>query len=578
MQFQLAGLASGFDWRVMIDRLMEVERLPQARLREDQSENTDKKDSLQRVGTKLQALKASVSAFNDSVLYNYKGVNLSDETLGITALAGTSAQEGSYNIEVTQLAAPSKRDGNTDVGGTIGSADTVISSLNLSTEITAGTFFINGQEITIQETDTLQDVFDGISVATSGLVSASYDEIEDKVTLTSSSGEVELGGSSDSSNFLAALKLEQVEVVSAGGGSTSVSSYSTLGIVDLNSSIASSGIGGGSPITESGTITINGVAISFDADSESMNALMNRVNESAANVTMSYDSAADQFRIVNNSTGALEMPVIDSDSGLMAELGLDGSATVGRDLQFSIDGGTALSSRSNVISESDHGIQGLDITVSEIGSQTIGISRDPEALSEQINSFIAAFNDIQEYILEETKVTVKDAEVTRGDLAGNREISRIDSQLRSLAFSQIQGLGGDIFRLEHIGIDFKSGTSKLEIKDSAKLESALAANLDQLEDLFSGDIDGDGDTDESFATRMDEFIENFTADGGILDTQINTLTEQNSDIDGQIEEMERRLEFTRQALEASFIAMEEAQSNIQQQANALAGLSLPQPQ
>jgi len=578
MQFQLAGLASGFDWRVMIDQLMEIERLPQARLREDQSENTDKKDSLQRVDTKLQALKASVSAFNDSVLYNSKGVNLSDETLGITASAGTSAQEGSYNIEVTQLAASSKRDGNTDVGGTIGSADTVISSLNLSTEITEGTFFINGQEITIQETDTLQDVFDGISIATSGVVSVSYDEIEDKVTLTSSSGELELGGSSDSSNFLAALKLEQVEVVSAGGGSTSVSSYSTLGVVDLNSSIASSGIGVGSPITGSGTITINGVAISFDADLESMSALMTRVNESAANVTMSYDSAADQFRIVNNSTGALEMPVIDSDSGLMAELGLDGSATVGRDLQFSIDGGATLSSRSNVISESDHGIQGLDITASEIGSQTIGISRDPEALSEQINSFIAAFNDIQDYILEETKVTVEDAEVTRGALAGNREISQMDSQLRSLAFSQIQGLGGDIFRLEHIGIDFISGTSKLEIKDSAKLESALAANLDQLEDLFSGDIDGDGDTDESFATRMDEFIENFTADGGILDTQINTLTEQNSDIDGQIEEMERRLEFTRQALEASFIAMEEAQFNIQQQANALAGLSLPQPQ
>lgn len=578
MQFQLAGLASGFDWRVMIDQLMEIERIPQARLREDQSENTDKKDSLQRADTKLQALKNSVSGFNDSVLYNSKGVSLSDETLGITALAGTSAQEGSYKIEVTQLATSSKRDGNADVGGTIGSADTVISSLNLSTEITEGTFFINGQEITIQETDTLQDVFDGISIATSGVVSASYDEIEDRVTLTSSSGELELGGSSDSSNFLAALKLEQIEVVSAGGGSTSVSSSGTLGVVDLNNSIASSGIGGGSPITGSGTITINGVAISFDADTESMSALMTRVNESAANVTMTYDSAADQFRIVNKSTGALEMPVIDSDSGLMAQLGLDGSATVGQDLQFSIDDGATLSSRSNVISENDHGIQGLDITASEIGTQTIGISRDSEALNEQINSFIAAFNDIQDYILEETKVTVEDTEVTRGDLAGNREISQLDSQLRSLAFSQIEGLGGDIFRLEHIGIDFISGTSKLEIKDPAKLESALATDLDQLEDLFTGDIDGDGDTEESFATRMDEFIENYTANGGVLDTQINTLTEQNSDIDAQIEEMERRLEFTRQALEASFIAMEEAQSNIQQQANALAGLSLPQPQ
>ena len=76
MQFQLAGLASGFDWRVMIDQLMEIERLPQVRLREDQSENTDKKDSLQKVDTKLQALKTSVSRFNDSVLYNSKGVNL----------------------------------------------------------------------------------------------------------------------------------------------------------------------------------------------------------------------------------------------------------------------------------------------------------------------------------------------------------------------------------------------------------------------------------------------------------------------------------------------------------------------
>ena len=578
MQFQLAGLASGFDWRVMIDQLMEIERIPQARLREDQSENTDKKDSLQRVDTKLQALKTSVSGFNDGVLYNSKAVTLSDETLGIIASAGTSAQEGSYNIDVTQLATSSKRNGNTDVGGTIGSADTLISSLNLSTEITEGTFFINGQEITIQETDTLQDVFDGISIATSGVVSASYDENADKVMLTSSSGELELGGSSDSSNFLAALKLEQIEMVSSGGGSTSVSSSGTLGVVDLNSSIASSGIGGGSPISGSGTITINGVAISFDADSESMNALMTRVNESAANVTMTYDSSADQFRIVNNSTGALEMPVIDSDNGLMAELGLDGYATVGQDLRFSIDGGATLSSRSNVISESDHGIQSLDITISEIGSQNIGISRDSEALSEQINSFIATFNDIQDYILEETKVTVEETEVTRGNLAGNREISQLDSQLRSLAFRQIEGLGGDIFRLEHIGIDFISGTSKLEIKDASKLESALAANLDKLEDLFTGDIDGDGDTSESFTARMDEFIENFTADGGILDTQINTLTEQNSDIDSQIEEMERRLEFTRQALEASFIAMEEAQSNIQQQANALAGLSLPQPQ
>ncbi len=574
MQFQLAGLASGFDWQSMIEQLMAAERIPQTRLRAEQTENNDKKDSLELLETKLNTLNSTVGSFSDSTLFNSKSTTYSDDTLGITANAGTSASEGTYEISVTQLASTSKRTGISDVGGTIGSANTVISNLNLATEITEGTFFINGQEITIQETDTLQDVFDGISIATSGVVSASYDSVADRVTLTSSSGELELGGTADSSNFLTALKLNQIEVVNAGGGSTSVTSTGTLGVVDLNSSIATSGISSGSPITGSGTITINGVAISFDADSESMSTLMSRVNESAANVTMTYDSAADQFRIVNRETGALEMPVIDSGNGIMAALGLDGSATIGQDLQFSIDGSSTISSRSNNISEKDHGITGLSITASETGTQTIGISRDSEKLSQQINTFISAYNDVQDYILEQTKITVEGTEVTRGDLAGNREVYDLDTKLRSLAFRQIEGLGGDVFRLEHMGIDFISGTSKLEVKDSANLDSALSANLGKLESFFMGDVDGDGDTEESFSTRMVSFIDNYTIDDGILDTQIETFNDQNKAIDDKIEDMERRLEFTRAALEASFIAMEEAQANIQQQSNALSGLSL----
>ncbi len=574
MQFQLAGLASGFDWQSMIEQLMSAERIPQTRLRAEQTENNDKRNALQLLETKLNTLNSTVGSFSDSTLFNSKSTTYSDDTLGITANAGTSASEGTYEVSVTQLASTSKRTGISDVGGTIGSANTVISNLNLATEITEGTFFINGQEITIQETDTLQDVFDGISIATSGVVSASYDSVADRVTLTSSSGELELGGTADSSNFLTALKLNQIEVVSAGGGSTSVTSTGTLGVVDLNSSIATSGISVGSPITGSGTITINGVAISFDADSESMSTLMNRVNESAANVTMTYDSAADQFRIVNRETGALEMPVIDSGNGIMAALGLDGSATIGQDLQFSIDGSSTISSRSNTISEKDHGITGLSITASETGTQTIGISRDSENLSQQINTFISAYNDVQDYILEQTKITVEGTEVTRGDLAGNREVYDLDTKLRSLAFRQIEGLGGDVFRLEHMGIDFISGTSKLEVKDSAKLESTLSANLGKLESFFMGDVDGDGDTEESFSSRMVSFIDNYTIDDGILDTQIATFNDQNKAIDDKIEDMERRLEFTRAALEASFIAMEEAQANIQQQSNALSGLSL----
>ena len=576
MQFQLAGLASGFDWRSMIDQLMAAERIPQQRLRADQGKNNDTRDTLELLETKMDSLKSTVGGFEGSDLYNAKSTALSDENLGITAKAGTSSVEGTYEISVSQLATTSRRSGLTDVGGTLGSAASVLSNLSFAQDIDEGTITVNGQEITIRETDTMQNVFDSISIATSGVVSASYDNLTDQVTLSSSSGELELGDTADSSNFLSVLKIDQIEVIDAGSGSSSVASTGTLGVVDLSNSIATSGIGGGSPITGSGTITINGVAISFDADTESVGTLMERVNDSAANVNMTYDSAADQFRIVSQDTGELEMPVIDSGNGIMAALGLDGSAVVGQDLQFSIDGGATISSRSNVITGSSHGVTGLTITASETGTQTIGISRDSEALKEQINKFISSYNDIQDYILEKTKITVEGDDVKTSVLSGNSEVYNLDTKLRALVFNQIENLGGEIFRLEHMGIDFIDGTSKLEIKDADALDSALSTEVDTLEQFFMGDVDGDGDTDESFSSRMEAFVENYIRDDGILDIQMTTLADRNKAIDERIVEMERRLEFTQSALESSFIAMENAQSNIQSQSAALDGLTLNQ--
>lgn len=445
----------------------------------------------------------------------------------------------------------------------MGTTGTVITNLRLATDITEGTFSVNGQEITVAATDTLQDVFDAISAATSGVVSASYDGVSDKVTITSSSGQLDLGGDSDTSNFLEAMRLDQLEVVDAGGGSSSVTSTKALGVVDLDSSIASSGISG--PITGSGTIFINGIQIDYDADTESIQTLMSRINASDADVTMTYDTAADQFRIVNNQTGAYEMNAVDDSNTLLAALGLDGSATVGNDLTFSIDGGSSLTSRGNVITSEEHGISGLTITATETGTQTITIAQDATELEDKINTFIQAYNDVQDFILEKTKIEVEDGEVTSDILARNREVSTLSQKLRGLAFDAISGMTGDIFRLEHLGIDFISDTSKLEIKDSDALQNALSSELDTLETFFS-------EGDDSFATRMEEFILNYTDSDGILDLQTDNLDEANQRIDETIEAMERRIEFQQAAMEAAFVAMEEAQSNIQNQANALASL------
>ena len=75
-----------------------------------------------------------------------------------------------------------------------------------ATPVTAGTFTVNGAQITIAGTDTLQSVLNKITTATSGAVTASYDASTDEITLASSSPVV-LGSATDTSNFLQAAQL-----------------------------------------------------------------------------------------------------------------------------------------------------------------------------------------------------------------------------------------------------------------------------------------------------------------------------------------------------------------------------------
>ena len=77
-----------------------------------------------------------------------------------------------------------------------------MANLGLGQPITAGTFSVNGAQVAVTTSESLQDVFAAISTATGGNVTASYDPTTDKVTMASASGPVVLGADNDSSNFL----------------------------------------------------------------------------------------------------------------------------------------------------------------------------------------------------------------------------------------------------------------------------------------------------------------------------------------------------------------------------------------
>jgi flagellar hook-associated protein 2 len=462
---------------------------------------------------------------------------------------------------VSQLATAARRDGASDLGAGLSTTNDVsaltVATLPTAAAITAGTFTVNGHKVNVALTDSLDQVFTAISTATGGSVTASYDHTTDKIKLDAGSDEVVLGAANDTSNFLTALKL-------ANNGGTTVSSFGKLGTLKPYVPLASARLNAdltGLVAAGDSTFSINGVSIGYNVNTDSLSSLLQRINQSTAGVTASYDGANDRVTLANSTTGDTGITVTDAPGGLMDALGLtSGSSLVrGKNAQFTINNGSTLTSASNTLDATVHGITGLAVTVDTESTQTINVSGDTAGMRSVIEGFVASFNAVQSYIDDNTKITTANGKVTTSILTDNREVQSWADSLRSKAFAAISGLSGTIGRLENLGIDFKAGTSQLEIGDGTKLDTALREKAGDVAQFFQ--TPGTG-----LAAQLGTFIDQISTASS---DQQARYTKTNNDLDVQMANIQRRLDQQRQILTDSFIAMETAQSKLQTQSAAM---------
>jgi flagellar hook-associated protein 2 len=241
--------------------------------------------------------------------------------------------------------------------------------------------------------------------------------------------------------------------------------------------------------------------------------------------------------------------------------------TAGADAVFSINGGGNLTSRSNTLDSSVHGIPGLSVTANSIGSETITVGSDTSTFKDSINSFIEKYNAVQNAIEKYTKVTVDGTKVSSAVLAGNRELATISRELRRILYSSQDASGnqyvtGSIQRLSDIGVGFSGIENTISVNNSTLLASSLSTKADDVLEYFTTDTNGLVDRLDAM---LDRLVSTSSTTPGTFQVQINSISKQNKSLDKQIEEFERRLESQRALLENSFIAMERAQSGFQQQ-------------
>ncbi len=180
------------------------------------------------------------------------------------------------------------------------------SGLSDATPVVDGSVKINGTEVVVNASDSLNDLLDRINSSGAG-VTASFDAAADAVHIVNNTaGDADITFTDDSSGIVAALKLDTATV--------------TRG-ADADRTLAVDDVGGFAGVS-SGTMTINGVDIAIDTATDSLDDILDRINSSEAGVNASYSDSTGRLSIVNKT--ATSDLVIDGDNtGLLGSLKVD---------------------------------------------------------------------------------------------------------------------------------------------------------------------------------------------------------------------------------------------------------------
>ena len=106
----VSGLASGFDWRSMIDQLMEIEHKRVDLVEDRKGEYEDKLSEWQSFNTKLLSLKTAAVDLKDSEDFDVYNSDMTSDNSNIDASdllsvsTSSFASKGSYSITVSSLA------------------------------------------------------------------------------------------------------------------------------------------------------------------------------------------------------------------------------------------------------------------------------------------------------------------------------------------------------------------------------------------------------------------------------------------------------------------------------------------
>lgn len=274
------------------------------------------------------ALKGGSSTATATVSGTYQGE--SDDTLAFVVKEGGTVGEDEIKIDVLDSNGKKVDSVKFDKGEGAGTRKTLDSGLSITlsegelkekdsfqmdvvaddqlvfqdgSQIKAGSFTVNGVEIEVEATDTLNSIAKKISDSDAGVTAEFDSETQEFVLTNDEDGAKKISVADDTSGFLDAVGLSDATAELG----TDASTQTATTVADLDD-------------VSTGTISVNGVEVKIDAESDSLQDVVDRINAADAGAVASLDGDRIEVKATSDQ---LDLKLDDGETGFFDAVGID---------------------------------------------------------------------------------------------------------------------------------------------------------------------------------------------------------------------------------------------------------------
>lgn len=503
-KLRFGGLATGLDTDSIVKQLMNAEKMPLDKLKQNKQLLEWKRDNYREITNLIRVFKDDYfnlmkpsSNMMSTSIYNKFATTSSDSSV-VTVTANSDALAGTHKIKVTSLATAANTSSSAVVskdltGSGVAALDyTGANNFNITLNGLTKTItlrngaYADAADLIGNGVDGIQKIVDGVF----GAGKVTVTEVAGVLKFTTTNGRISLTNGT-TNDALANLSFTS-------GASNKINLSDTLENLSLSNSLTFDG-------SNQLDFTINGVNFKIDKTA-TLSQLMNQINSSQAGVELKYSELTDKFTLTAKQKGSGDNIVIANNGGNLFGAGspiniTDATVSNGTDAVFDLDGTVGITRNDNTFT-----IDGVTYTLNSTSptEQTITVGKDVDGIFNNIKAFVDKYNELinkinselseerfRDYkpLTDDQKETMKDDEIKKweekassGLLNNDSLLKKITTEMRAALSDPINGVAGV---LSDIGISTGNWRDKGKLViDETKLKNAIQTNPDKVQNFF----------------------------------------------------------------------------------------------